>query len=91
MEEDGICFLVSLCCELDANFSEAVLDLVTEVLLSSGLVLFALCFIRLWVSAFSLSQSLKSSRVGLTQCFEWAMKKPLGRVQKAGDYLGFLG
>ena len=69
VEEDGVCFFVSLCCEFDANTFEAVLVLVTEVLLSSGLALVALCFIRSWASAFSLSQSLKSRRVGLTQCF----------------------
>ena len=69
MEEGGICFFVSLCCEFDANTFEAVLVLVTEVLLSSGLALVALCFIRSWASGLSLSQSLKSRRVGLTQCF----------------------
>ena len=51
------------------NTFEAVLVLVTEVMFSSGLALVALCFIRSWASAFSLSQSLKSRRVGLTQCF----------------------
>ena len=69
VEEDAICFFVSLCCKFDANTFDAVLVLVTEVLLSSGFALVALCFIRSWASAFSLSQSLKSRRVGLTQCF----------------------
>ena len=68
-DEDGVCFFVSLCCEFDANTFEAVLVLVTEVLFSSGFALVALCFIRSWASAFSLGQSLKSRRVGLTQCF----------------------
>ena len=45
------------------------LFLVNEVLLSSDFAWVALCFIRLWASAFSLSQSLKSRRVGLIQCF----------------------
>ena len=69
VEEGGICFFVSLCCEFDAKTFEAILVLVTEVLLSSGLALVALCFTRSWASAFSLRQSLKSRRVGLTQCF----------------------
>ena len=69
MEEDGICFFVSLYCEFDANTFEVVSVLVPEVLLFSGFALVALCFIRSWASAFSLSQSLKSRRVGLTQCF----------------------
>ena len=69
VEEGGICFFVSLCCEFDANTFEAILVLVTEVLFSSGIALVALCFIRPWASAFSLSQSLKSWRVGLNQCF----------------------
>ena len=56
--------LCSLCCEFDANFFEAVLVLITE-----GLALVALCFIRSWASAFSLIQSLKSRRIRLTQCF----------------------
>ena len=53
VEEDGICFFVSLCCEFDANTFEAVLVFVNEVLLSSGLALVALYFIRSWASAFS--------------------------------------
>ena len=69
MEEDGICLFVYLCCEFDANTFEAVLVLVTEVLLSSGLALVAIGFTRTRALAFSLSQSLKSRRVGLTQCF----------------------
>ena len=69
MVEDGIFFFVSLCCEFDANTFEAVLVLVTEVLFFSGFDLVSLCFIRSWASAFSLSHSLKSRRVGLTQCF----------------------
>ena len=52
VEEDVICFFVSLRCEFDANTFEAVLVLVTEVLLSSGLALVKLCFIRSWASAF---------------------------------------
>ena len=48
---------------LVVNTFEVVLVLVTEVLLSSGFDLVALCFIRSWASAFSLSQPLKSSRV----------------------------
>ena len=49
---------------------EAVLALVTEeVLLSSGFAFVALCFIRLFASAFSLSHSLESRIVGITQCF----------------------
>ena len=43
--------------------------LVTQVLSSSVFVLVALCFIRSWPTAFSLYQSLKSRKVGLTQCF----------------------
>ena len=69
MEEDGICFFVSLCCEFDANTFENVSVFVTEMMFYSGLALVALCFIRSWASVFSLSQSLKSRRVGLTQCF----------------------
>ena len=34
-EKDGICFFVFLCCKFDANNFEAVLVLVTEVLLFS--------------------------------------------------------
>ena len=59
VEADGICFFVSLCCEFDANTFEAVFVMVTEVMFSSGLALVALCFIRSWASAFSLSQIVK--------------------------------
>ena len=51
MDENGI-FFVSLPCEFDANTFEGVLDLVTEVMFSSGFALVALCFIRSWASAF---------------------------------------
>ena len=51
MDENGI-FFVSLPCEFDANTFEGVLDLVTEVMFSSGFTLVALCFIRSWASAF---------------------------------------
>ena len=46
VEEIGICFFVSLCCDFDANNCEAVLVLVIEVLLFSGFALIRLCFIR---------------------------------------------
>ena len=69
VEDHGICFFVPLCCEFDANTLDAVLVSVTEVLSSSGFALVELCFIRSWASAFSLNQSLKSRRVGLTQWF----------------------
>ena len=60
VEEDGNCLFVSLCCEFDANTFEAVLVLVTEVLLFSGLALFALCFIRSWASAFFFEPIVKA-------------------------------
>ena len=69
LEEYGTWFFVSLCCEFDANTFEVFLVLVIEVLLSSGFALIVLCFIRLWASAFCLGHSLKSKRVGPTQCF----------------------
>ena len=58
-----------LCCVFAANAFEATFDLVTELMVSSVLALVAVFFIKSCGSAFSFNQSLKSRRVGFTQCF----------------------
>ena len=69
-DEELCCGLtLLLCCVFAANAFEATFDLVTELLVCSVLALNAVFFIKLCASAFSFNQSLKSGRVGFTQCF----------------------
>ena len=68
-----------LCCVFAANAFEATFDLVTDqklllillscLLVSSVLALNAVFFIKSCASAFFFNQSLKSRKVGFTQCF----------------------
>ena len=63
------CLRFLLCCVFAANAFEATSVLVTELFVSSVLALVAVFFPELCASAFSFNQSLKSRRVGFTQCF----------------------
>ena len=67
--ELGCGLTLLLCCVIASNALEANFDLVTELLVSSVLSLNTVFFIKLCASVFSLNQSLKSRRVGFTQCF----------------------
>ena len=58
-----------LCCVFAANAFEATFDLVTELFVSSFLALVAVFFIKSCALALYFKQSLKSIRVGFTQCF----------------------
>ena len=58
-----------LCCVFAANAFKATFVLVTELLVSSIFALVAVFFFKLCASAYSFNQSLKSRRVGFTQCF----------------------
>ena len=58
-----------LCCVFAENAFEANFILVTELLLSSFLVLVAVFFLKSCALAFFFNQSLKSRRVGFAQCF----------------------
>ena len=69
VDEELCCGLrLLLCCVFAANASDAIFDFVTGLMVSSVLVLFAVFFIKPCASAFSVNQSLKSIRVGFTQC-----------------------
>ena len=69
--DEEICYGLPLilCCVFATNAFEAYFDLVTEWLVSSVLALVAVLFVKLSTSAFPFHQSLKSRRVGFTQCF----------------------
>ena len=74
LETDGdgeLCcgFTLFLCSVFAANAFETIFDLATELLVSSVLALNAVFFIKSCALAFSFNQSLKSRRVGFTQCF----------------------
>ena len=58
-----------LCCVFAANAFDATFDFVTELMVSSVFALVAVFFIKSCASAFSFNKSLKSRRVGFTQCF----------------------
>ena len=59
----------TLLLRIAANASDATFVSVTALIVSSVLVLVAVFFIKSCASAFSVNQSMKSSRVGFTQKF----------------------